>query len=453
MTGGDGSGDDGDGGGRAGGAHAWPVDRRAVLRTAGALPVGVAAGAGAAGGVGDPADAADAVTDGAAVEDGARTVPDLPSAFDGWLAGDLHVHTHHSHDVCADPTRCEEPHTYGFSVGQQIDHAEARGLDYLALTDHNTVETFADEEYESAELTLLRGYEHSLAKGHGGIFGVDRVYDRATDTDGRMRALVDEVHRDGGVGVANHPRTNISATWEYGGPVGMDAVEVWSIGWYLREEVFQGLSSQNHEALALYDEYLSAGHRLAAVGGSDNHWVATSWAQGPGQPTTWIHAPGGDEAALLEGIRRNRTFVSWDWTGPQVLLEVDAGAETGSDASTDGSDAMTGDVTDASGAVDIRVTVANGAGHRLRLVLDGEVVAETVAREAPLTWEPTVRIPARGDGTHNWLRAEAFLEEDFTIRALTSPIYFAHRAGGSADDGGCDCHSPAQREAYAKLDL
>lgn len=414
------------------------VGRRDVLKSAGALPAGLV--------VGDDVDADVAA-------DTERTVPELPDRFDGWQAGDLHVHSHNSHDVCDNPATCENPETFGFSVGQQIAHAEARGLDYLAITDHNTVETFDDNGYESDALTLLRGYEHSLAGGHAGVFGVNQVYDRATETDGQMRALLDEIHRDGGIGVVNHPRTNISSTWEYSGPVGMDAVEVWSIAWYLREEAFQGLSSQNHEALALYDTYLDDGHRLAAVGGSDNHWVWTSWAQGPGQPTTWIYAPEADEAGLLDGIRRGRTFVSWDWTGPQLLVEADSG-----DADDD-YDCMPGDVTSAAGRIDVRVTVANGAGHRLRLVLDGDVVDETVAPTTPHTWETTVEVPERVDEAkgHNWLRAEALLEEDFTMRALTSPIYFTHRGSRATDGNATDhdgvCHTPEQRRAYAALDM
>jgi hypothetical protein len=419
----------------------WPrsdggLARRDVLKSAGVLPLGTAIDADGLG-----------KHSGAATADEARTVPALPDRFEGWQAGDLHVHTHYSHDVCGDPTTCEDPETVGFSVGQQIRNAETRGLDYLAITDHSTVAAIDDPDFESDEVTLLGAYEHSLAGGHAGFFGVDRVYDRASGTDGRLRALLDELHRDDGVGVINHPRTNISATWTYDGPAGMDAVEVWSIAWYLREELFGGVSSQNHEALSLYDAYLGAGHRLAAVGGSDNHWVHTSWAQGPGQPTTWVHAPGGDAGDIVDGIRHDRTFVSWDWTGPQLLLE----AET-----DDGYDAMTGDVTAAAGPTDVRVTVANGAGHRLRLVLDGTVVAETVAPATPYTWETTVDVPERPDADertgHNWLRAEALLEADYSMRALTSPIYFAHR--GDPDTGGeCACHPPAQRRQYSDLDL
>lgn len=410
------------------------VGRRDLLKSAGVLPLGSAIDLDEEGDVPIDAD-----------EREVPQVPDLPARFDGWQAGDLHTHSHYSHDVCDNPATCDDPETFGFSVAQQIHNAESRGLDYLAITDHNTVEAIDDEEYDSELLTLVRGYEHSLDKGHGGFFGVDNVYDRATETDGQMRALLEEIHRDGGVGVINHPRTNISATWEYDGPVGMDAVEVWSIAWFLREEAFQGLSSQNHEALSMYDDYLNEGHRLAAVGGSDSHWVWTSGAQGPGQPATWIHAPEGDEASLLDGIRRGRTFVSWDWTGPQLLLEADTG---------EGYDAMTGDVTAAAGAVDVRVTVANGTGHRLRLVLDGEVVDETIARDAPLSWETTVDIPERVDEQkgHNWLRAEALLEEDFSMRALTSPIYFTHRSTPSSGSD-CDCHSPEQRAAYRELEF
>jgi len=412
------------------------VGRRDVLRSAGVLPLGALAG------LDDNSKTPSDIDD-----EEVPTVPNLSDRFDGWQAGDLHVHTHYSHDVCDNPATCEDPETFGFSVDQQIQNAESRGLDYLAITDHNTVAATDDDAFESDLLTLVRGYEDSLSGGHGGFFGVDKVYDRATGTDSQLRALVDEIHRDGGVGVINHPRTNISATWEYGGPLGMDAVEVWSIAWFLREKPFQGLSSQNHEALAMYDDYLNAGHRLGVVGGSDSHWVWTSGAQGPGQPTTWIHAPGGEEQSLIDGIREGRTFVSWDWTGPQLLLEA-------SGKGGDGYDCSIGDVTSASGSTDVRVTAANGVGHRLRLVMDGEILDEIVASTTPFTWETTVDIPGRADEQkgHNWLRAEALLEEDYSMRELTSPIYFTHRRDQPAKEE-CECHSPAQRRAYRNIDF
>lgn len=408
------------------------VERREMLRAASALPIGI---------VGTELLDDDFSPVGDLIDD-LEEIPVVPQidGFEGWQAGDLHVHTHHSHDVCETPA-CEEPWTYGYDVAEQIRNAERRGLDYLAITDHDTVAAQDDPGYGSDELTLLPGYEHSLEDGHAGFLGADRYYDRPSANEGQLRSLVDELRRDGGLAVINHPRTEISSTWGYDSPAGMDAVEVWSIAWFLRDETVPPLASNNHEGLSMYDDYLDAGHRLAAVGGSDSHWRATNALQGPGQPTTWVYAPDGDGPSILEAIRRGRTAVSWDWTGPMVDLEARG--------TTNEYEHRVGDVVRASGPIDLRVRVGNGLGHRVRIVVDGEVADETVVTATPYEWEPTVDVaddPADAKG-HNWIRAEVLLEESLTMRALTSPLYATH--GGRPDrEGDCSCHAPAVRRAY-----
>src|SRR5438045_811032 len=103
----------------------------------------------------------------AAYEDGG-------AADGGWLAGDFHVHTVLSHDVWGGPgddnTGLDEAYTWGWTAGQQIHLAELRGLDFVALTDHNRVDALRLPEYRSKQLVLVPGYEHSLAGGHAGVF-------------------------------------------------------------------------------------------------------------------------------------------------------------------------------------------------------------------------------------------------------------------------------------------
>src|SRR2546423_14168230 len=95
-----------------------------------------------------------------------------------WLAGDLHCHTVLSHDVWGgrgdDNTGPDQAYTYGWTAGEQIANAESRGLDFLAVTDHNRTDALFLDEYRSASLTLLPGYEHSPAGGHAGVFVPDR---------------------------------------------------------------------------------------------------------------------------------------------------------------------------------------------------------------------------------------------------------------------------------------
>ncbi|MGH2727650.1 MAG: CehA/McbA family metallohydrolase, partial [Actinomycetota bacterium] len=97
-----------------------------------------------------------------------------------WLAGDLHVHTQNGHDTCVTPlervdgSSCNEPWTWSFSPGERIALAKERGLDYLAITDHNNILSQSDPawaaEVAKGELLLVPAYENSLP-GHAQMLG------------------------------------------------------------------------------------------------------------------------------------------------------------------------------------------------------------------------------------------------------------------------------------------
>lgn len=344
-----------------------------------------------------------------------------------------------------------------------------KDLDYLSITDHNTVAAQNDPGYESDTVTLLDGYEDSLSNGHGGFHGVGTVYDEPDETDEEMAALIRRVHRDGGVCVINHPTTSISSTWEYGGPLGADAIEVWNTPWYLRSNRTI-IADNNHLALELYDAYLEAGNQLAVVGGSDNHRRVLDAFTGVGNPTTWVFALAGDRQSILDGIKRGRTFVSWDWTGP--FLGIDA-RTAGSDY-----DLMIGDTGARNGThIAVKTTVWGAPGHRIRLLVDGDVVTVEPVTTPEFTWETTVELDQTRE--QNWIRAELLFERDETMRALTSPTYLTddgtpvepvptdadidipefgepvvQEEQRSADrTGGYECHPPAVRNAFHDIDL
>src|SRR5437764_3278628 len=84
------------------------------------------------------------------------TGPEPPTGF--WVAGDLHVHTIYGHDTCITPTQawdpnspdrsartsCDAAYTVSFTPEQRFGEASARGLDFLAITDHNNVVNQSD---------------------------------------------------------------------------------------------------------------------------------------------------------------------------------------------------------------------------------------------------------------------------------------------------------------------
>lgn len=113
------------------------------------------------------------------IERAGSQASEVPEPFASWRAGDLHTHTTYSHDVCSSPTpdSYDDPWTWGYPVEERIARAKQRGLDYLAITDHNTTAAQDDPGFSSDALTLLESYEHSLANGHAGFHGVSQTFD------------------------------------------------------------------------------------------------------------------------------------------------------------------------------------------------------------------------------------------------------------------------------------
>jgi hypothetical protein len=370
----------------------------------------------------------DFLRDAALVGAGAALLPTLATASseaaDGrWLAGDLHCHTVYSHDVWGGPnddnTGLDEAYTLGWAPGDQIAIAELRGLNFLAITDHNDVRALTDPGYASNTLTLLRGYEHSLSHGHAGCLGpnVTSVFENIdTSTDEGAIGLREAVHAANGLFILNHPF--YGGGWGYTPGVRPDSIEVWNIGWPYRHVGSTNIPSDpsvsdNYRSLPYWERsFLSTG-KMPATGGSDNHYRATTPIQGVGQPTTWVFASDRSQVSILDGIRAGRTSVSAEppsLGGAVIELTVRSGSTTW----------MVGDTVPASaGRVTIAARVINAPLHVLRFVVDGRKAQET--RILTLDQTITMKVSA---ASINRVRAEAYLRRGYWMGALTSPIYF-----------------------------
>jgi hypothetical protein len=370
----------------------------------------------------------DFLRDAALVGAGAALLPAMGTASraaaDGtWLAGDLHCHTTYSHDVWGGPaddnTGPDEAYTLGWSPGEQVAIAELRGLDFLAITDHNDVRSLSDPGYTSNALTLIRGYEHSLSHGHAGCLGPDitGVFDGFdTSTDAGASALRDAVHAAGGIFILNHPF--YGSGWGYTPAVRPDSIEVWNIGWPYRHVGKTAIPpepsvSDNYRSLPYWEKKFLASGRMPATGGSDNHYRATTAIQGVGQPTTWVFAQSRSQDAILDGIRAGRTSISAEppaLGGARIELTVRSGTTTW----------MVGDTVPASaGRVTVTARVMNAPLHVLRLVVDGRNAQETRI----LTLDQTVKMKVSADAIDR-VRAEAYVQPGYWMGALTSSVYF-----------------------------
>lgn len=325
-----------------------------------------------------------------------------------WLAGDLHVHTTYSHDSYGGPsddnTGPDQLYTLGHSTESQFLVAASRGLDYLAITDHDDVRSQSDPGFGAGGVIPVPGYEASL-DGHAQMLGAQRVLDGGDESAETIEGLSRKVRARPWRGIfqANHPANGSLAfpddiDWGYGYRVRPDSVEIWNISPLYQPPLPS--ASSNEDATRYWEGWLDRGERIAATGGSDNHYLATTAAQGAGQPTTWVYTRERSASGVLRGLDAGRTFISAQppgLRGPRVFLEAD-GDRDGRFGQ------MVGDRV-AQGAR-LRVRGTQPAAGLLRVVVDG---GREPFEPVPVgrSFEHRFRVPK---GT-SWVRAE-LLEPD-----------------------------------------
>jgi hypothetical protein len=210
-------------------------------------------------------------------------------------------------------------------------------------------------------------------------------------------SLENALHAEGGLLQANHPN---EPRWGYGYDVPVDTVEVWNLPWYYQPPL--PASSNNTWALHYWEGWLDRGAHVAATGGSDNHWISTTAAQGPGQPTTWVYVRRRGVRGVLDGLRAGHTFVASQppgYGGPRVFLEADR--------NRDGRyESIVGDTVRRRAR--LRVRVWNAPGSYVRIVTDGgrEAIAPRLIRGP--RFQHRFRLRA---GKPTWVRAEVYGED------------------------------------------
>ena len=366
-----------------------------------------------------------------------------------WLAGDLHVHTCFSHDAYCPPdddnTDIDEFYTLSAPVSERFLEASLRGLDFLAITDHNDVRSITDPGFGAYGVFGVRGYENSI-RGHAQMLGVDHVYANGSGTPAEITALVDAVHADGGAFQANHPANDLvtpldpgctdtsKLNWQYGFEVVPDTVEVWNISYLHQPPLPAGTS--NDDAVTYWECWLNRGFRIGATGGSDSHRITTSPVVGPGNPTTWVFSDERSEGGVVEGLRTGRTTVSLT---PPLLGELRLLLEA--DADGDGNyEAMIGDEVPPGSRMRVRAEGLLGAGF-VQVRANGDTLLDQVL----VLPGQTVDFIAPNDT--GWVRASLFgpdataerkqvcdplvgtlttyCRNHLIVKALTSPIYLA----------------------------
>ncbi len=216
---------------------------------------------------------------------------DLPAAAGHrWLAGDLHTHTVHSDGA--------------MTVSELARFAVGQGLDFIAVTDHNTISHHAELPAAAAahQIILVPGQEVTTIAGHANAFGNLGWIDFRRSADSWLAVT----ERHGGLLSVNHPIGG-HVSWTIPMTRRPPLVEVWHWSW---------LDPRWTNSLAWW---LAWDPAAIPVGGSDWHRPGADAL--PGSPTTWIETAAAEPDALLGGLRAGRTAISATRDGP-VLLRV-----------------------------------------------------------------------------------------------------------------------------------
>lgn len=335
-----------------------------------------------------------------------------------YYAGDFHVHSSESGDASA-------------TLREDVDLAKKRGLDFIEVSDHNTVshlDYFAKIQAEEPAFLLVPGIEYTTYHGHANAIGATAWVDHKIGQPGvTLNGAIDAVRAQGAIFSINHPLFElgtlcIGCAWKYDDAdlTKVGGIEVGTVG----GTVFSA------SALAYWDGILDKGPKIPALGGGDDHNAgrATGFmAAMLGSPTTLVRARELSVAALLEGIRKGATVVKFDGPdAPMIELELFRG-------STDEAPfAFVGDSVSVASAV-VRARVTGNVGGQIRLVKNGLPTATATIPSDPFVFEQTLEAPASGEDRY---RAEVVVNG--APVTITSHVWLGRPPpSAEASDDGC----------------
>lgn len=220
----------------------------------------------------------------------------------GWYHGDLHGHTLHS-DAAWD-------------VPDFVQYARNYELDFVTLTDHNTVSGLTQlDSFAEDDLLTVGGSELTTYCGHALALGVRTWQEwRVGVNNITMPEIATHVKEKGGVFVIAHPKSAgdpecTGCDWHYPDMLPGKArhVEIWNGPW--------AGDSGNETALELWYQWLNEGYRMTATAGTDSHGPMRD----PNPSFNYVYAKDLTEYDILNAIQQGHLYLS---SGPTLDVMV-----------------------------------------------------------------------------------------------------------------------------------
>ncbi|UFQ16275.1 MULTISPECIES: CehA/McbA family metallohydrolase [Streptomyces] len=303
-----------------------------------------------------------------------------------WYRGDCHLHSVHS-----DGRR---------TPAEIAALARAAGLDFINSSEHNTHSAHAHwAAHAGDDLLIMLGEEVTTRNGHVVALGTDPgtfVDWRYRARDNRFGRYARKIRDAGGLVVPAHPHaTCVGCNWKFGFGEA-DAVEVWNGPYTPDDEV----------SLADWDSMLVASVRggkpwIPALGNSDAHRDPDRI----GGPQTVVLADDLTRDAILEGLRRGRSYVA---ESKEVELSFSAAGGRARHAGIGERLPVDHDTP-----VTVRLDVKGAPGCTVRIITDQGVL------------HTTPPLPASGTGTVEWRTTPsyaAYVRAELRHPAPTPPL-------------------------------
>lgn len=301
----------------------------------------------------------------------------------GWVRGELHCHTLHSD---------------GDSLPEEIvRQAEALGLDFLAVTDHNNRTQQIDLARIETSLMLIPGYEITTYYGHANVWGDGDWVDFRVTSEADMADVLAQAKANGYLVSVNHPRP-FGPDWTFTDVEGYECVEIWNGPWRFL----------NQSCVSFWESRLAQGKRLTALGGSDHHFSKREHPARLGMPTTWIFCDSQPTPKkLLDAIRAGRTMISRAPDSASMDIRING--------------AIVGDTLTPQAAREAYVTIETNAAAGLILMLIG---SEQILFQREITSDRERIVLTLDLSSVGYVRGQLVESSpDAEVHALTSAIY------------------------------
>jgi hypothetical protein len=323
----------------------------------------------------------------------------------GWYRGDFHAHTNHSDGYHSPP--------------DLVNVARAEGLDFFAITDHSSITAYP-EFGAPTDMLIIPGIEVTMKTGHYNIFGLDKEVDWLADvctwpthvpgSTSRYNTptpLMAHIGRDGLLVSINHP---LLPPWDWLHPdTDLRHVHCLEI---INDPSWPENRQANPAAIAMWTNWLNAGYRITAIGGSDYHCPRpqpgkNKPAERLGLPRTYVYADELSGNAILAGLQQRRVYVSM---GPEVTFNARLNGQ---------SYGIGADIGKQHNDITFTATITHAPrGSVAKIIKNGAPIAETAINTEPTSLKQPVRITDESA----WFRLDVF-DPDGAPLVVTNPIY------------------------------